>query len=240
MSSLNYTTYTDQISNLLVIGSTDANFQTMLPGMIDYAEQRIYRELDLLYTQVTDATTQVSSGDRNFSLPTGLGTYIICDNINIITPAATGSSVGTRVQLTPVAREFIDIVYPSGQTATGVPEFYAMASNSQVIFGPAPDAAYYAEVIGVQRPASLSTTNSSTILTQYVPDLFIAASMVFGSGYMRDFGAQGPDNPQMGVSWESQYSKLFASANVEQLRAKFQGPAWTSDQPSPIATPARV
>ena len=242
--ALYYTNYVAQISNLLVIGSTDANFITMLPGMIDYAENRLYRELDLVYTQVTDATTQVSSGNRNFTLPTSQGTYIICDNINIITPAATGSSVGTRVQLTPTSREFIDIVYPSGQSATGVPEFYAVASlqtpTDNIIFGPSPDAAYYAEVIGVQRPASLSVSNSSTILTQYVPDLMIAASMVFGSGYMRDFGGQGADNPQMGTSWEAQYAKLIGSASLEQARAKFQGEGWTSDSPSPIATPKKA
>lgn len=238
--SLTYDSYVAQISNLLVIGSTDANFQTMLPGMIDYAEQRIYRELDLLYTQFTDATTSVSSGNRNFSLPTSLGTFIVCDNINIITPSTATAATGTRVQLTPTSREFLDIVYPSGQSATGVPEFYAMASNTQVILGPSPDAPYVAEVIGVQRPTALSSNNSSTILTQYVPDLMVAASMVFGSGYMRDFGGQGADNPGMGNSWETQYGKLFASAAVEQARAKFQGEGWTSDSPSPIASPKRV
>lgn len=243
MSSLNYTTYVAQISNLLVIGSTDSNFVTMLPGMIDYAEQRVYRDLDLVYTQVTDATTQVSSGNRNFTLPTSQGTYIICDNINIITPSSTPAATGTRVQLTPVSREFIDIIYPSGQSNTGVPEFYAVASmqstSANIILGPSPDAPYYAEVIGVQRPASLSASNSSTILTQYVPDLFIAASMVFGSGYTRDFGAQ-TDDPQQGASWESQYNKLMKSAADEQSRAKFEGPAWTSNSPSPLATPPRV
>ena len=240
MSSLNYGTYVSQVANMMPISTGDTNFATMLPGMIDYAEQRIYREIDLLYTQVTDSTTAVSSGNRNFTLPTSVGTYVVCDNINIITPAGTPASSGTRVQLTPVSREFMDIVYPSGQTATGTPEFYAMASNTQVLFGPAPDAPYVAEVIGVQRPAALSASNSSTILTQYLPDLFIAASMVFASAYMRDFGAQGPDNPQMGQSWEAQYKLLSQSAQVEQARAKFQSEGWTSDQPSPVATPKRV
>lgn len=237
--SLNYTSYVNQISNLLVIGSTDANFQIMLPGMIDYAEQRIYRELDLLFTQVTDATTFASSGNRMFTVPTSVGTYIIVDNVNVITPVTSLSSNGSRNQLTPVAREVIDIAYPSGQIATGVPEFWAMASNTEIIFGPAPDAAYNVEVIGVQRPASLSSANSSTILTQYVPDLFIAASMVYGSGWQRDFSAQG-DTPQMGASWEAQYTKLFQSASLEQNRAKYQSEAWTSDSPSPVATPKRV
>jgi hypothetical protein len=235
---INYTSYVSQISNLLVIGSTTPEFQIMLPGMIDYAEQRIYREVNFLYTQVTDASAAVSSGNRMFTVPTSIGTFITVDNINIITPSTALSSNGTRVQLTPVSREVIDITYPSGQTATGVPEFWAMASNTQAIFGPSPDAPYLVEVVGIQRPTPLTSANSSTFITQYVPDLFIAASMVFGSGYQRDFAAQG-DNPQMGAAWEAQYQKLFQSANMEQARAKYEADGWTSNEPSPVQTSKR-
>lgn len=237
--ALDYNTYVSQIANLLTYTSTEAVFTTMLPGMIDYAEQRIYRELDLLYTQVTDATTTASSGDRNFTVPAATGNpYIIIDNVNIITPSTATATTGARNQLTPVSREFLDIAWPGGSTTTGVPEFWAMASNTQMLFGPAPDAAYTVEVVGVQRPTPLSTSNSSTILTQYVPDLFIAASMVFGMGFQKDFSAQG-DNPQAGVSWEAQYTKLFQSASVEQMRAKYQSEGWTSNSPAPLASQKR-
>jgi hypothetical protein len=63
--------------------------------------------------------------------------------------------------------------------------------------------------------------------------------MVFAFGYMRDFGGQA-DNPQATQSWESQYKQLFQSAQMEQLRAKFQAEGWTVKSPSPIATPPRV
>ncbi len=229
--SLNWTTYVSQTSNLLVIGSTDANFLTMLPGMIDYAEQRIYRELDPLYAQVTDATASVSSGNREFTPPTSLGTFITIDSLSIITPVGSLSSNGTRVPLTPVAPEVMDAFWPSGQTVTAVPSMYAMRSPTTVLLGPSPDAAYATEVVGLQRPAALSSANSSTFLTQYCPDLLIAASMVFGFGYMRDFGAQS-DNPQAGASWESQYKQLFQSAAMEQSRAKWESDGWTSHTPS--------
>ena len=246
--ALDYDTVVAQVSNLMVVPSTDANFQTFFPGCISYAENRIYREMDLAYVQVTDASAAVSSGDRNFTLPITSsnaysGTYITVDNLNIITPAGTLSSAGSRVPLTPVSREFIDITYPSGQVATGTPEFYAIASmntaTDQIILGPSPDGPYYAEVVGIQRPNALSSANSSTVLTQYLPDLFIAACMVFASGYMRDFGAQ-TDNPGMSQSWETQYKTLSQSAQVEQARAKFESEGWTSQQPSPLATPKRV
>jgi hypothetical protein len=223
----------------MVVSSADPNFQTMLPGMIDYAEQRIYRELDPLRQQVVDATATLSSGVRTLTPPTGIGTYIAIDKLNIITPSSLTAATGTRSPVVPVSQEFIDITYPSGQANTDVPEFYAMVNNTTIVFGPSPDLPYPVEITGVQRPTPLSSNNSSTYLTQYCPDLFIAASMVFAFGYMRDFGGQA-DNPQATQSWESQYKQLFQSAQMEQLRAKFQAEGWTVKSPSPIATPPRV
>ncbi len=236
--SIDYTTYVSQLSNLMVIGSTNANFITFLPGCIDYAEQRIYRELDLVDTQITSSGATTAS-NRNFDLPTTSGTYIVVDQVNVMSSAGTGSSNGTRNQVMPTTRDFIDMIYPSGQTATGIPAFFCRANSSTLIFGPAPDAAYTVEVVGTHRPTPLSSGNSSTFLTSQLPDLFMAASMVFASGYMRDFGSQS-DNPQQAQSWEATYKTLFESASVEELRKTYQGDAWTSQSPSPIAMPPRV
>jgi hypothetical protein len=102
-----------------------------------------------------------------------------------------------------------------------------MLDQFTIILGPWPDANYQVEVIGTIRPTPLSATNTTTFLTTYLPDLFLAASMIFASGYQRDFGSQA-DNPQQSASWEMQYEKLFASANAEELRKKFSGLGWTS------------
>ena len=236
--SLNYTTYQSQLANLMVQTTTDPNFVTFLPGCIDYAEQRIYRELDLQVSRVVDNSASLSSGVRNFSLPTSIGTYIVVEQINVITPVnATGSS-GTRNPLTPITKEYIDYAWPSATTNTSLPIYFAPINNTTYVLGPAPDQAYNVEVIGTQRPAPLSASNSSTFLTQQLPDLFIAASMVFATAYQRDFGAM-VDDPQRAASWESQYKTLYASANVEELRKRFMGPAWQAMTPSPVATPAR-
>ncbi len=232
--SLTYTTYVSQLANMMVIGSTDANFQTFLPGCIDYAEQRVYRELDLLYTQVVDDTKRVSSGVQTFSVSTSVGTYITVDQFNIATPAGTIPSQSVLVPLVPASAEFINNAYPARDGSyTGTPEYFAMRTNSVVLLGPVPDAPYYVQTVGIQRPAPLSVSNSSTILTQYIPDVFMAASLVFGFGYMRDFGGQS-DNPQGGQSWEAQYQLLIKSAGVEQFRAKQEAQGWTSKIPSPM------
>jgi hypothetical protein len=234
MSSLNYITYVSQLANLTVISSNDASFQTMLPGAIDYAEQRIYREGDFLATYITDTSTNVVANQRIFSYPTGTGTFLVVDQINILTPLSATSSYATRVPLQVASKQFIDIVYPNNSSGTGVPKFFAPATAVSATLGPVPDQSYNVEVIGTQRPASLSASNSSTFLTQTLPDLFIAASMVFISGYMKNFGSQG-DDPAMSQSWQGQYDKLFASAGMEEMRKKYASQAWQDKVPNPLA-----
>lgn len=238
--SLNYTTYTNQVANLMVQTTTDSNFITFLPGCIDYAEQRMYRELDLQVSRVVDSTSNLSSGVRNFTLPTSIGVFTVVEQVNVITPVgATASASGTRNPLTPITKEFLDFAWPNSQAFNGVPVYFAPINNTTYVVGPSPDQAYNVEVIGTQRPLPLSATNPTTFLTTYLPDVFIAASMIFATAYQRDFGAQ-VDDPARAASWESQYTKLMQSANIEELRKRFMGPGWQSMQPSPIATPPRV
>lgn len=233
--AITYDTYVNQISNLVVIGSTTPEFQTMLPGMIDYAEQRVYRELNLLGTQVRDVTN-LSTTSRNLTLPSAFGEFVVVSDINVITPSGTTISCGTRNQLNPAAIAIVDFLYPQevASTTPSVPTLFAMVNQNIAVVGPPPDSPYQVEVIGTIRPTALSSANSSTFLTQHLPDLFIAASMVFGSGYMRDFGQQA-DNPQMGAAWEAQYNLLLKSATTEEVRKKYNSAYPGSYQPTPTS-----
>lgn len=237
--SLTYTTYVNQIANLMVILSTDSNFQTMLPGMIDYAEQRMYRELDLQVTRVSDTTASFTANNRSFTLPTSVGTFVVVEQVNAYTPSTATSTSGTKSPLIPVTKEFLDATWGSNSSNTGTPLFFAPLNNTTYLVGPSPDSSYAVEVVGTQRPTPLSSGNSSTFLTQSLPDVFIAASMIFGAGYMRDFGMQ-TDTPPMSQSWEGQYTKLMQSANVEELRKRFMSEGWQPMTPSAVATPKRV
>jgi hypothetical protein len=232
--ALTYATYVTTIANLLAVPEADANYVQILPSMIDYAEQRIYRELDLLSTTVRDATSSLTPDSRNFTLPSGNGRFVVLDAINIL-------SSGVRVaQLQPVSLEFLDAAWPS-ETSTGgtaVPEYFAMVTDQTIAVGPAPGAALGVEVIGEIRPTPLSVSNTTTYLTNYLPDLFIAASMIFGSGWQKNFGGQA-DDPKMSASWESQYQLLKASADLEEHRKQWASVSWTSKQPSPVAIPQR-
>lgn len=232
--ALNYATYVTALSEIMVIDPTNANFLNILPDIIDYAEQRIYREMDLLNTVVTDSSSSLTSGNRNFTLPQTGGRFVVTNGINVYTPAGATTN---RVQLIPVSRDVLDSIYPSA-TGADVPAMYAMITDQTVIVGPWPDDAYIVEVIGTIRPTPLSSSNTTTYLTLYLPDLMVAASMIFAAGYQQNFGSQS-DNPQQAQSWSAQYDKLFPSAGVEEMRKKYASSAWGSLAPTPIATPTR-
>lgn len=237
--SLTYTTFVSSIANLLVVQTGDPNFQTVLPNIIDDAEQRLYRELQLLNTVIRDSSATFTTGTRAFTLPTSVSTFFVVNSIYAITPFGTANpDVGTRNPLLPASRDYLDYTFPSS-TASGVPQYFSMTTQNTIIVGPWPNLAYQAEVVGTERPTPLSTTNITTLLSVYFPDLMVAASMVFGAAYQQNFGASA-DNPQMPGNWEAHLQELLKSAATEEAMKKFTGPGWSSRLPSPIATPPRT
>lgn len=241
--SYTYATWQTALSTETAIPTSDANFQAILPTLIDYAEGRIYRDLDLVAATVTDGSNSLSAGSRNFTLPTTVGTFLIVTAMNVITPASTAPDSGTRTPLIPVSREFLDLTWPSGTGAT-VPQYFNLttlsltAGQNQVVVGPWSDAAYRVEVVGKIQPTALSASNTTTYLTTNLPDLFLAASMVAMSGFMRNYGSQA-DDPKMAMSWEQQYQTLLKSADTWQARARFGAASWTAKQVEPQALPQR-
>ena len=236
--SYNYTQFVPMLANMLVIDPADPNYQLTLPNIIDDGEQRIYRELDLLNTIVRDTGGVLTPNSRNFTLPQTSGRFVVTENMNVFTPVNTTTN---RKQLKPVSREFMDLIWgnDAAPSTLSIPEYYAMITDQTIIVGPPPDAAYTMEVVGTIRPTPLSATNPTTFLTLYLPDLFFAECLIFGYGYLKDFGAA-TDDPQGSASWSAHYKDLWQSANAEEMRKKYMSQGWTPKQPNAIATPARV
>jgi hypothetical protein len=220
--SLTYSSYVTAIQTLMPTTSADVDFASIFPSAIDYAEQRLYRELDLLSTVNRDTSGTVTANSRTFTLPQSIGLFVVVDGINIITPVGSTASNGTRNPLVPASRSYIDFVWPSETAASAatVPSLWAPVTDQIILLGPAPGAGFAVEVIGTIRPTPISASNTTTFLSLNLPDLFVAATMIFISGYMKNYGAQS-DDPKLAVSWDSQYDKLFASANAEEMRRKF-------------------
>lgn len=238
--SLTYAQWSAQIANLA--GGTqlqsDSNFQAMLPSAIDDAEQRLYRQLDLINTITRDSTSALTAGLRTFNLPSSIGTFVVTEDINVITPAGQSNpDSGTRNSLVPASKEMLDFLWNSSNGST-VPVYFAPVTQGQIVVGPWPDQPYQVEVVGTIRPAALSSSNVTTLLSWYFPDCLIAASMVFVTGYMKNYGAA-VDDPKQGVTWESHLGALLQSASVEEQRKKFASQGWSPKEPAPLATPPR-
>ena len=235
-TGLTYAQYKTQIATLAVVEETDPAFLEILPQMITYAENRMYRDLDFLFTSTSLTGYAIVPGSRAVTIPEG--TLVVSEQINVLTPAGTvNPNLGTRNPLLPVTKEFLDAVYGNA-TSTGVPKYWCPFNDNLFLVGPYPDQQYYVEIVGTYRPASLSSSNTTTFISLYLPDVFIMASMVYVSGYQRNFGRQS-DDPAMAQSYESQYQTLLKGAAVEEARKKFEASGWTSQSPTPVATPTR-
>lgn len=251
---LTYNGYVTQIATMAVVNvqttsgvveGVDASFNSIIPQMLNYAELRIQRDLDLLPSQ-TSRTYNLTIGSNQLVL----GAY---DFVTVQTIALTVS--GSTYPLLPSTKEYLQNVYgSSASTARAQPKLFAMyggdlstggTTYNNILIGPYPDAAYSVTVTGTVRLPTLyenATTElastGTTFISTYFPDLLVQASMIYIAQFQRNFG-QASNDPSMGPTYELQYENLLRSAGVEEARKKFSAAAWSSMSPSAVATPTR-
>lgn len=226
-----YASYQAAVVTQIPSLTTDPNFQTVLPDAIDYAELSISRDLDLVANHGLLPLGSTSIGINTIPLPSGV---IVLESL----------FQGTfNVPVTPASQDYIRAVWAGA--ANGPPRNYMVigaASGAgwtpgmQVLLGPAPDAAYALTGYATERAETLSATNTSTFISTQLPDLFWAATMIFWSGYNRNFGAM-TDQPPQAMSWGGEYARILKSASTEEARRKYQSTGWIAESPTPNANP---
>lgn len=239
-TGLTHSTYVTQIATMAVVPEDDVNFVAILPQMITYAENRIYRKLDFIQVQQTLTSRSTAANTQSVTLGSDANTpdFVVLQEVNVITPAGTTDPVsGTIIPLLPASKEFLRWVYPSSSSA-GTPQFFAPLTQTDILLGPWPNAIFTLQTVGTTRPASLSASNTTTFISTYLPDILIMASMIYISAFQRNFGRMS-DDPQMSVTYEQQFNNLCTDAMIEEARKKFQASAWTSQSPPAAATPSR-
>lgn len=232
--AMTYASWLTTVANYAVVPETDPNFLQAAPSFIAYAEGRLYRDLDLLATVVSDSVV-LGADTRTFTLPTPTqGAYDIIDEIKLFED-------GNRTPIDPVSQSVVDTLWgassSNGNTAQR-PTMFAVTTDSLVTVGPVSGAPVTLEILGRVKPEPLSASNTETYLTQMFPDLFLIASMIQVAGWQKNFGA-GADDQAAGGSWESQYQKLLVAADQTSARENFAGASWTSRRVEPTAIPQR-
>ena len=253
--------YLAQMATMAVVDTTDPNFLTILPAMITYAENRIYRDLDFLFTSISTTSYALTTGNRQLSVPAG--TFVVPEQINVLTPiGVTDPNAAIRSPLLPTTKEFLDAVY-GDYTYTAMPKYFCPFDDYTFYVGPFPDQNYTVELVGTYRPQSLgpgasdatflasylsntgaaypnfASTTTTTFISLYLPELMILASMIYIAAYQRNFSSAQGNDPQMPITYETQYQTLLKSAMSEENRKKFEAAAWSSQGTSTTATPTR-
>lgn len=254
---LSWNAFVAQLGLLVPVGTTnfagittlnDTNLQAALPMVLNYAELRIQRDLDLLPAQASNVYT-LTPGSYIFPLP--VDDFIVVQRI--VVEQLSGSQVVSTAPLLQVSQEFIQNVY-GGLATPGTPQYYAMVGdnfgnggdvNNNISFGPTPNYPYTIRVHGLIRTPSLFKSavagiadTQYTYISSYYPDLLIIASMLYVSAFQRNWSAMADDSP-MGQAYEKQYQVLRIGAVQEENRKKSQGSGWSSYSTPVSATPTR-
>jgi hypothetical protein len=137
-----------------VVQGVDPAFTEIIPNMLNYAELRIQRDLDILASQASNTYT-LTPGTPIFSLP--VNDFFTVQTVAIVT---NGDQ-----PLLPVSKEFIQNCY-SGQSNADVPQYFAVTGDNfgdgadsymNVYLGPPPNYPYTLRVTGMIRTPSLYT-----------------------------------------------------------------------------------
>jgi hypothetical protein len=244
--SYTYASFQTALASEMVVPNNnvlDPNFVLILPTIIDYAEQRCYRELDCLHAETRQWFPMAAyQREQSFlasaatsATPSPAQQILIVERV-IIEPVGAAPPIAGVQPTTggepalPATVDYLDAVYSGlfpNPGPVGRPVKFAPLTDTILAFGPAPDQAYAFVIHGKCRPVPLYSAppqdgTQMTFLTQVLPDLFLAAAMVAASGYRHNFGAQS-DDPRMAVSWEGQYNELLGSAKNEETRKRFLG-----------------
>jgi hypothetical protein len=254
---LSYNAYITQVAQLIPVQTTepsgvvefnDANYQQIIPMMLNYAELRIQRDMNML-SSVTTNTYTLTSGSQVFSLP--VDDFVTVQTLEICT--LSSGSVVNSTPLLPVSAEFIQNCY-SGLASANQPQYFAMIgdtfgdeqdTSTNIMLGPCPNYAYTLRVKGTARSPSLYQNAVSgiadteyTYISAYFPDLLVMASMIYIAMYQRNFSATS-DSQEMGMTYEKQYQALRLGAIGEEDRRKQMGSSWSAYATPTSATATR-
>lgn len=219
-------TYSDLVARLnAALGddhSTDSDWASFLPSIIEQGELRCYRDVDFLATRKT-ATVTLAQDAATFAAPAD---WLLGQDIRL---TSSNTTLDRR-----------DPSFVSAYGGTGTPRYWAEPTQGTIALAPVPSSSFGAELTYHCRPAALTQLNPMTWLATNAPDLFFLACMVVATGYLRNYGAQA-DDPKMALSWEQAYRTALEGVRREEGRRKGDNAFDSSFAPPPSSNlPAGV
>ena len=172
------TTYTELVTQIrdYTETSSDVLSDTIVDDFIEHVENKLLRDLDLpVFRSYQYATFTASNGF--LTLPGG--TSITPTEFSIIRSVmiypAAGSGARTYLEQRDVT--FMNEYWPNRATE-GTPKYYSQWDENTINVVPTPDVAYYCEVGMTKLPTRLSSSNTSTWVSNNAPALLLYGCLI--------------------------------------------------------------
>ena len=174
-----------------------SDFATESDQFIDTAELRLSRELKNVPELYKHQNATLTIGDAFITKPTDLITII---SFQVL------SSASARTALEYRDISYINEYWPT-RTSTSTPKYYADWDNDFYIVAPTPSAALSIEMNYRTRFTALSSSSTTSWLTENAYDALLYASLIEAAVYDK--------NPQMMQMYEKRYQEAVAAVNEE-------------------------
>ena len=197
MAGLTYSEMVTKIRDYTEVDSTVFT-STIVDGFILDAEERILRDVNTDSDRKYATSTMVSS-QKYLNFPTGA---LIIRAIQIT------NGDGDLVFLQKRDTTFMDEYNPAG--STGTPKYYANYDDSTLMFAPIPSTTFAILASYVAKPDGLSSSNTTTYLSQRFPNGLLYACLVEAFGYLK-----GPVD--MLQYYDQRYKTAVAKYAIEQI-----------------------
>jgi len=206
------TTYSELVTQIRDYCEVDSNVFTtaIVNDFIEHAELTIFRQIDFdVFRKYQTAT--LTSGDAFVGMPGNTPTsFAYIRAVNIFSPSGSlgGLTDNERVFLEKRDASFIN-EYSPNRTSTGIPKYYANWDNDTIILAPAPNAAYTIELAYNAQETGLSSSNTTTWVSNNAPGLLLYACLIEAFKFLK--------NPNMVAMYSQAYQELLTPLAAEQI-----------------------
>jgi len=179
-------TYSELLQQIRDYTEVDSSVLTnsICDTFIKNSEYKIFRQTDADYSREY-ATSSFTSGNKYLLLPndsTDEGSTTVRRALIIRSVVVTNTS---NVQVTLEPRDDTFITEYNADGSSGFPKYYAMFRESAIVVAPTPPAAYSVTLDYVYTPDNLSSTNTTTYISENAPELLLYACLVEAFAYLK-------------------------------------------------------
>ena len=183
--------------------SSDVLSDSVINTFIVNVENKVQKQLDLDAFRKF-ATSSFTIGSPFITLPDD---FDLERGIQIVDTATND-----RTWLEQRDTTFIDEYNVDRVNNTGKPRYYANWDQNTMIFAPTPDATYTIELWYNKTPERLSSTNTTTWLSNNAPEVLIYGTLTEAFSYLK--------NPQYVQLYQQMYSQAVQGLSVTQMGRK--------------------